>query len=121
MHTEEQKQKYVPVLIFIVDFSLKSYLSDIGLDSSIKMLPLYTSNELLHYLGIANFLLHDQCIQDQLPYFPNKHGWNRGKYILCNHTSCRSRSDLLRIMQENENNRVRSNEAELHSMLINVR
>ena len=29
--------------------------------------------------------------------------------------------EVLRIMQENENNRVRSNEVELHSMLINVR
>ena len=65
-------------IVFIIDFSLKSYLTELGLDSSLKKLQSHTTSELLHDLGIAPFLLDDQCDRGNLPYFPNKNGWNKG-------------------------------------------
>ncbi|VDI06314.1 Hypothetical predicted protein [Mytilus galloprovincialis] len=62
----------------IQDFSLRSYLTDLGLSSSLKKLESHTTSELLHDLGIAPFLLDDQCDRGNLPYFPNKDGWNKG-------------------------------------------
>ncbi|VDI45262.1 Hypothetical predicted protein [Mytilus galloprovincialis] len=62
----------------IPDFSLRSYLTDIGLDGSVSLLPAHTISELLHRLDIAQFLLKDQCNQQELPFAPSKNGWNKG-------------------------------------------
>ncbi|XP_071123205.1 uncharacterized protein [Mytilus edulis] len=62
----------------VKDFSLRSYLADIGLNGSTLPLPQHTVSELLHYLDIAQFLFQDQCNQHELPFSPNKNGWNKG-------------------------------------------
>ncbi|XP_052067239.1 uncharacterized protein LOC127706622 [Mytilus californianus] len=62
----------------ITDFSLRSYLTEIGLDGSTSLLPAHQISELLHYLDIAQFLLQDQCNQQELPFAPSKNGWNKG-------------------------------------------
>ncbi|VDI33335.1 Hypothetical predicted protein, partial [Mytilus galloprovincialis] len=60
------------------NFSLTEFMSQKGVSFNGIQLSTYITSVLLHELGVAPFLLENQCDVDNLPYLPRKKGWNIG-------------------------------------------
>ncbi|XP_063420822.1 uncharacterized protein LOC134706043 [Mytilus trossulus] len=60
----------------IANFSLTEFLDEKGLSSDGTQLSPYITSVLLHDIGVAPFLLEQQCDTSNLPYYPKKRGWN---------------------------------------------
>ncbi|VDI03913.1 Hypothetical predicted protein, partial [Mytilus galloprovincialis] len=58
------------------NFSLTEFLSEKGVSFNGLQLSTYITSVLIHELGVAPFLLENQCDVGNLPYLPRKNGWN---------------------------------------------
>lgn len=65
--------------LMFADFTLAEFLSQNGLNFDGSQLSSYTTSVFLQDLGVAPFLLKRQCDPSDLPYYPRKKGWNKGK------------------------------------------